>query len=64
MQWNRVRHEFDNARRSCQGEDLVGANAKVSLAGSSLGFQKVADLIKDLLHYGILSKVIGSAFEL
>lgn len=64
MQWDGVGDEFDNARCGCQREDFVGTNAEVSLAGGSLGSQKVADLIEDLLHNRILSKVIGAAFEL
>ena len=64
MQWNGIRNEFDDARRGCQREDFIGTDAKVSLTSGSLGFQKIVDLIEDLLHYGVLSKVVGAAFEL
>ena len=64
MQWDSVGDEFDDPCRGCQGEDFIGTNAKVALASGSLRFQEVADLIEDLFHYGVLSKIIATAFEL
>ena len=64
MQWGSVSNEFEDARRCGQREDFVGANAEVALAGGSLGFQKAANLIEDLLHYQVLSKIIAAALEL
>ena len=64
VQRGRVGDEFDNARRGCQREDFVGTNAEIPLAGGSLGFQEAAHLVEDLLHYGVLSKIIGATFEL
>lgn len=64
MQWGSVGYELYNARRGCQREDFVGANAEVALAGGSLGFQEAAYLIEDLLHYRVLSKIIAATLEL
>ena len=64
MQWAGVLDEFDDARCGGQGEDFVGSDAEVALAGGSLGFQEAADLVEDLLHYGVLSEIIAAALEL
>lgn len=64
VQWAGVLDEFDDARRGGQGEDFVGPDAEIALAGGSLGFQQAADLVEDLLHYGVLSKIIAAALEL
>ena len=64
VQWDGVGDEFDDTRRGRQREDFVGTNAEIPLAGGSLGLQEVAHLVEDLLHYGVLSKIIGATFEL
>ena len=58
-----VWHKFDNARGGGQWQDLVGADAEVSLPGSSLGFEQRRDLIEDLLHDGILAEIIVATLE-
>ena len=64
IQRDRVLNEFNYSRVRRQWEHLVCSNAQASLSGSPMILKETAHLLKNLLHYRILSKVIISAFEL
>lgn len=59
-----VQYELNDARRSSQRQDFVCPDTEITLSSLSMCLEEVADLLKDLLHDGVLSKIIVSTFKL
>ena len=64
MKRHRIRDELDDTSGVAQWEDSVGSDAQISLTCRTIRFQEFTNLVKDLLHDRILTKVVIPTFHL
>jgi hypothetical protein len=64
IQRNGVRNKFNDSCIESERKNLVGSDPEVSLPSRLMVFEQAADLLKDLLHDRVLTKVVVSSFVL